>query len=47
MKIHLDLPWGGTFDCEREPRKPLSEDKFMIVCLIIGGAIFAAFLILS
>lgn len=40
MKIRLTLPWGGTFEYERERRAPLSDGHFYAICCIIGGAIF-------
>ena len=42
MKIHIDLPWGGSLDIEREP---LDEGKFYAICCVIGGALAVALLL--
>ena len=49
MKIRFTLPWGGTFEFERQPREPLNGDKFAGVCILIGlamlfGCVLAAIL---
>lgn len=33
MKLHLDLPWGGSLDIEQTP---ISGEKFDTVCLLVG-----------
>lgn len=43
MKIHLILPGGREISVEREP---MSNDKFEMVCWLVGGAIFALAVIL-
>lgn len=34
MKIHFDLPWGGTFEMER---RPMSKER----ANLLAGVIFA------
>lgn len=49
MKIHIDLPWGGCFEfeCEpRRPREPLDWDKFRYLCYLAAG-VAAAVVILG
>ena len=41
MKIHMDLPWGGTLDIEREP---MDFDKFALLCALCAGAMVVALL---
>lgn len=35
MRIHIDLPWGGSLDIEWTP---MDKDKFYAVCLLAGAA---------
>lgn len=43
MKIHIDLPWGGTFDFERERRKPMDSDRFETVLFFVGVVVAITF----
>lgn len=45
MKIHLDLPWGGVFELEREPREPLQWEKFIALVLLAAGVLLVALLL--
>lgn len=36
MKIHVDLPWGGTFEMERQPMK---MEKFHVLCGLAAGVL--------
>lgn len=42
MKIHIDLPWGGTFDLERQP---LGLEKFYALCGLAGAALLVTLLL--
>lgn len=42
MKLHVDLPWGGTFELERQP---MEREKFYAVCCIVGAGLFVALLL--
>ena len=44
MKIHIDLPWGGTFHIEREKRE--SDGGFSAVVFISIVAIAVIFVAL-
>ena len=36
LKIHIDLPWGGTFDMDRQP---LGLSKFYALCGVVSGTL--------
>ena len=36
MKLHIDLPWGGCLDIERQP---MQMEKFYALCGVAGGAL--------
>lgn len=42
MKLHIDLPWGGAFDLERQPMEPA---KFYALCALAAGALLVALLL--
>ena len=42
MKLHIDLPWGGTFEMDRQP---LGLEKFYALCGLAGAALFVALLL--
>lgn len=41
LKIHIDLPWGGSLDIEREP---MEFDRFCLLCMLAAGAMLVALL---
>lgn len=42
MKIHIDFPWGGTFEMERQPMEP---EKFYALCGLAGAALLVTLLL--
>lgn len=42
MKLHVDLPWGGVLDLERQPLEP---EKFYALCGLAGAALFVTLLL--
>lgn len=42
MKIHIDLPWGGAFELEREP---MEREKFLALVLLAAGVLLVALLL--
>lgn len=45
MKIHIDLPWGGAFELEREPLEPMEREKFLALVLLAAGVLLVALLL--
>lgn len=39
MKIHIDLPWGGTLDVERQPMSKERASLMAGVILAVIGAV--------
>lgn len=42
MKLHIDLPWGGKFEMERQP---MGLEKFYALCGLGGAALFVTLLL--
>lgn len=44
MKIHIDLPWGGTFELERGKMAPETKARlFWLLVILIGCKSVLAF----
>lgn len=39
MKLHIDLPWGGTFELERQP---MDHEKFYALCGVAAWALLVS-----
>lgn len=37
MRLYFDMPWGGKLEIERDPRPPMTQDKFSTICMLIAG----------
>lgn len=42
LKIHIDLPWGGTFELEHQP---MDREKFYALCGVAGAGLFVVLLL--
>lgn len=42
MKLHIDLPWGGAFEMERQP---MGLEKFYALCYVAGGVLLVVLLL--
>lgn len=45
MKIDLKLPSGGELHFQREPKEPMSKDRFEALCMLAAGAMVLVFVL--